>query len=111
MRPLASRLTGRRAAEHSEAEAGAELRALGGKVGMLGVFLLSAVFDLLFILLWISLHSLAARVLGFAGRLEGMTKDITAILQWIFDVSSLIPILVFVLRDLRAAVKRIWNHR
>jgi len=93
----------------SNSGASGELHALGFRVRKLAVFLMSAAIDLLFLVLWASVHRLAQFGFDRAGKLTGLDQLTLAVLQGFFTVSTLVIIGVYVVWDVIQAIRGIWR--
>jgi hypothetical protein len=72
----------------------------------LALVLLNATIDLLFLAIWFLVHFQADLRLFSKLQLTGVTKFSASVLQWSFDISTLIPIVAFLAAD---TVRSVWR--
>lgn len=87
---------------------GAELRSLAQRSRFLLIFLISVLIDVAFLAVWAFLSLLVSRFFDKLGSLGGLDGQSLDILEWVFRVSTLIPIAAYVAWDLIRAISHIW---
>ncbi len=87
-----------------------EWRALVNRLRFLSIVLLSVAVDLVFVALWLFVHHIAGYALRWLGGLEFVDELPLHVFRWVSSGSTLIVILVYVVRDLTRSVRQMWSR-
>lgn len=79
------------------------------RLRVFGSVAVTSLIDLVFLLVWALLHKASQWGLQQIGDLAGVGDVMVQVLQWIFDVATLLVVVVYVVRDLVLSVRRIWR--
>ncbi len=87
----------------------AEFRALGNRLTVLGVALLSILIDLAFVGLWLGMQHLARAAFDLLSPHSSLEELVYGTVEVISIGSTLVVVAAYVLRDLVLSVRRIWK--
>jgi hypothetical protein len=88
-----------------------ELHEVLVRLMMLGVFLLNAALDLLFLGLWVGLQAIALPFFDSLDELEVLDRFTVIVVKVFFAGSTLVVIGVYTVKDLIRTVSRIWRMK
>jgi hypothetical protein len=84
-----------------------DLRSLASRMFWFAVVLLGAIVDTAFLSGWIALYKISTRVFDWLGTVDGLNGLVLGIIQFVFEMSTLILVLTYVVVDLVHGTERI----
>jgi hypothetical protein len=90
-------------------DVGDEFRPVRKRLAVFGSVILSTIIDLAFLGIWTAMHAAADIGFDYLGHLPGMEGLATEVLRYCFFFATLLPVLVYVARDMVDSSKRLWR--